>query len=161
MKMKMMLIIAATPTKCNQEHGSECCKSGEKYPQYKCSPRVTENTKATLTLNGFDNNEDGGGPSECDGEYHKDSDLVVALSTGWYAGGSRCHKHIEISNPENGRSVQAMVVDECDSFAGCDGDHDYQPPCPNNAVDASPGVLKALGVDDDDAGEMSITWSDV
>ncbi|GLJ05635.1 hypothetical protein SUGI_0021880 [Cryptomeria japonica] len=58
-----------------------------------------------------------------------------------------------------GRSVQAMVVDECDSFAGCDEDHDYQPPCPNNIVDASLVVWKALGVDD--IGEMSITWSDV
>ncbi|KAF4394118.1 hypothetical protein F8388_017931 [Cannabis sativa] len=39
-----------------------------------------------------------------------------------------------------------MVVDECDSTAGCDADHDYQPPCPNNIVDASKAVWKALGV---------------
>ncbi|GLJ05633.1 hypothetical protein SUGI_0021860 [Cryptomeria japonica] len=145
---------------CNRLHNSECCKSGEKYPQYKCSPRVTEKTKATLSLNGFDRNEDGGGPSECDGKYHKNSELVVALSTGWYAGGSRCHKQIQINNPGNGRSVKAMVVDECDSFSGCDNVHDFQPPCANNIVDASPAVWKALGVDDKDAGLMSITWSD-
>lgn len=26
-------------------------------------------------------------------------------------------------------------VDECDSTMGCDSDHDYQSPCPNNIVD--------------------------
>ncbi|PNX70819.1 hypothetical protein L195_g057775, partial [Trifolium pratense] len=31
----------------------------------------------------------------------------------------------------------AVVVDECDSTMGCDQDHDYQPPCRNNIVDAS------------------------
>ncbi|KAH9293880.1 hypothetical protein KI387_040916, partial [Taxus chinensis] len=129
---------------CNEEHGSDCCKSGDTYPQYKCSPPVTDSTPATLTLNGFQKNEDGGGPSECDGQYHNDNDLVVALSTGWYAGGSRCHNYIQITNPGNGRSARAMVVDECDSFSGCDVDHDYQPPCNNNIVDASPGVWKAL-----------------
>ncbi|GLJ14322.1 hypothetical protein SUGI_0230800 [Cryptomeria japonica] len=146
---------------CNRDHGSDCCKSGERYPQYKCSPPVTGNTHAMLTLNGFEKGEDGGGPSECDGDYHDDNDLVVALSTGWYAGGSRCHDFILITNPDNGRTARARVVDECDSVSGCDEDHDFQPPCPNNIVDASPGVWKALGVDNyDDVGEMSITWSE-
>ena len=39
-----------------------------------------------------------------------------------------------------------MVVDECDSTKGCDGDHDFQPPKRNNIVDASKAVLKALEV---------------
>lgn len=146
---------------CNRDHGSDCCQSGKEYPQYKCSPAVTGSTAATLTLNGFQKNEDGGGPSECDGQYHNDSELVVALSTGWYAGGSRCLNYIQITNPDNGRSVRAKVVDECDSMNGCDADHDYQPPCNNNVVDASPGVWKALGVPDyNDVGEMHITWTD-
>ncbi|GLJ16839.1 hypothetical protein SUGI_0290270 [Cryptomeria japonica] len=146
--------------KCNQEHDSDCCRSGVRYPQYKCSPRVKEKTPATLTLNGFGKNEDGEGAAACDGKFCKDTDLVVALSTGWYAGGSRCNNFIKISNPHNGRTVRAMVVDECDSFSGCDDDRDHQPPCKNNIVDASPGVWKALGVHDEDAGLMSITWSD-
>nr|KAJ0212799.1 hypothetical protein LSAT_V11C400173270 [Lactuca sativa] len=69
-----------------------------------------------------------------------------------------CHKYITING--NGRSVKAMVVDECDSIMGCDGDHDYQPPCPNNIVDVSKAVWKALGVSEseDNWGEMDITW---
>ncbi|KAI3743833.1 hypothetical protein L1987_56900 [Smallanthus sonchifolius] len=54
---------------------------------------------------------------------------------------------------------KAMVVDECDSTMGCDADHDYQPPCPNNIVDASKAVWKALGVSKDNWGDLDITWS--
>ncbi|GLJ14327.1 hypothetical protein SUGI_0230910 [Cryptomeria japonica] len=144
-----------------REDEDDVTSSGERYPQYKCSPPVTGNTHAILTLNGFEKGEDGGGPSECDGDYHNDNDLVVALSTGWYAGGSRCHDFILITNQDNGRTARARVVDECDSVSGCDEDHDFQPPCPNNIVDASLGVWKALGVENyDDVGEMSITWSE-
>ncbi|KAF4380461.1 hypothetical protein F8388_024754 [Cannabis sativa] len=69
----------------------------------------------------------------------------------------RCLQNITIYG--NGRSVSAMVVDECDSTAGCDADHDYQPPCPNNIVDASKAVWKALGVSKGDWGELDIYWS--
>ncbi|KAL4591172.1 hypothetical protein LXL04_004123 [Taraxacum kok-saghyz] len=114
------------PGKCNQQNNSDCCVKG-----------------------------DGGGPSECDNQYHDDDTPVVALSTGWYKGGDRCHKYITING--NGRSVKAMVVDECDSTMGCDGDHDYQPPCPNNIVDASKAVWKALGVSEDNWGDLDRT----
>ncbi|THG07763.1 hypothetical protein TEA_015577 [Camellia sinensis var. sinensis] len=124
------------------------------YTTYKCSPTVSSQTKATLTINSFQKGGDGGGPSECDGKYHSDDLPVVALSTGWYKGGSRCHNNITIS--ANGRSVVAMVVDECDSTMGCDQDHDYQPPCPNNIVDASKAVWKALGVPQDNWGDLDI-----
>ncbi|KAI5668233.1 hypothetical protein M9H77_18086 [Catharanthus roseus] len=124
-----------------------------------CSPPVTGNTHATLTINSFEKGGDGGGPSECDNNYHSDSTSVVALSTGWYNGGSRCLNNIIIRG--NDRSVTAMVVDECDSTMGCDKDHDYQPPCPNNIVDASKAVWEALGISDpDDVGSLEITWSD-
>ncbi|KAK9273389.1 hypothetical protein L1049_018199 [Liquidambar formosana] len=53
-----------------------------------------------------------------------------------------------------------MVVDECDSTMGCDKDHDYQPPCDNNIIDASKTVWEALGVPHDNWGGMDITWSD-
>jgi len=53
-----------------------------------------------------------------------------------------------------------MVVDECDSKRGCDAEHDFQPPCPNNVVDASKAVWKALGVPKRDWGESDIHWSD-
>ncbi|XP_004306797.1 PREDICTED: putative ripening-related protein 1-like [Fragaria vesca subsp. vesca] len=146
------------PGQCNTEDDSDCCKAGKMYPTYTCSPPMSGNTQAYLTLNSFEAGGDGGGPSECDGQYHDDNTPVVALSTGWYNGGSRCLKNIRING--NGQSVVAMVVDECDSTEGCDADHDYQPPCPNNIVDASKAVWKALGVSEDNWGGLDITWSD-
>lgn len=148
------------PGGCDTGDQSECCKSGESYPIFKCSPPVTGHTKATLTLNSFEKGKDGGGPSECDGQYHSDKTQVVALSTGWFNKMSRCHKKITIYG--NGKSTEAMVVDECDSTEGCDSDHDYQPPCNNNIVDGSPAVWKALGVSSGSSkyGWMDITWTD-
>ncbi|XP_072993775.1 putative ripening-related protein 1 [Typha latifolia] len=144
---------------CNTEHESDCCQDGKMYPQYRCSPPMTGDTAASMTVNSFAAGGDGGGKSECDNEYHSDDELVVALSTGWYDNGSRCLKNIRIN--ANGNSVLAKVVDECDSVYGCDSDHDFQPPCPNDIVDASPGVWKALGFSDpDNVGEYDITWSD-
>ncbi|KAL6341513.1 hypothetical protein AAG906_032633 [Vitis piasezkii] len=80
-------------------------------------------------------NGDGGGPSECDGKYHDNSERIVALSTRW------------ITAP-SGRRVLAKVVDECDSADGC----------ANNIVDGSDGVWAALGLDIN-LGEVHVTWS--
>ncbi|URD91376.1 myosin-2 heavy chain, non muscle, partial [Musa troglodytarum] len=135
------------PGHCDPGYSSDCCEAGKSYPQYRCSPPITGHTRAKMTVNCFEENCDGGGPSECDDSYHSDKEMVVALSTGWYAGGSRCHGMIRIH--ANGQSVLAKVVDECDSVNGCDEEHDFQPPCPNNVVDASPAVWKALGISTD------------
>ncbi|KAK4847694.1 hypothetical protein QYF36_004794 [Acer negundo] len=150
----------APPGQCNQQNDSDCCKQGKLYPIYRCSPAVSGHTKAILTINSFAEGGDGGAPSECDNKYHPDNTPVVALSTGWYKGGSRCLNYINIYG--NGNSVKAKVVDECDSTMGCDSDHDYQPPCDNNIVDASKAVWLALGVDENssDWGYMDIYWSD-
>ena len=86
----------------------ECCKPGHVYPKYQCSPPVTRNTRAVMTLNNFEEGGDGGGPSECDNKYHLNTEHVVALSTGWYAKGKRCGKNIRIS--AKGRSVLAKVA---------------------------------------------------
>ncbi|KAJ7962369.1 Barwin-related endoglucanase [Quillaja saponaria] len=146
------------PGQCNRDNDSDCCKQGHMYTTYKCSPQVSGQTKAYLTLNGFQKGGDGGAPCECDNQYHSDDTPVVALSTGWFNKKSRCLNNITIS--ANGRSVVAMVVDECDSTMGCDSDHDYQPPCRNNIVDASKAVWEALGVPHDSWGGLDITWSD-
>ncbi|KAL7258933.1 hypothetical protein ACSBR1_004942 [Camellia fascicularis] len=82
------------PGQCNIENDSDCCADGKLYPVYKCSPAVSSQTKAVLTLNSFEDGGDGGGPSECDNKYHSDDKPVVALSTGWYNGGSRCLNYI-------------------------------------------------------------------
>ncbi|PKA53101.1 Putative ripening-related protein 2 [Apostasia shenzhenica] len=147
------------PHGCNTEHESKCCMSGRSYPRYSCSPAVTgHQTTATMTVNSFAGGGDGGGPSECDQKYHGDDEMVVALSTGWYEGGSRCSKNIRIE--ANGRSVLARVVDECDSMNGCDSLHGFQPPCANDVVDVLPAVWEALGMNGDDVGKYAITWSD-
>lgn len=137
---------------------SDCCIEGRYYNTYKCSPSVSSTTKAVMNLNGFEKGGDGSLPPKCDNEYHSDDTPVVALSTGWYDGGQRCLKNITITG--NGRSVDAMVVDECNSSVGCDADDDYLPPCGNGVVGASQAVWKALGVPLRDWGELEITWSD-
>ncbi|OWM88217.1 kiwellin-1-like [Punica granatum] len=135
---------------CNTISDSECCKEGRMYPVDKHSPAVSSHTKAILTINSFQKGGSGGGPSECDGQYHSDSTRIVALSTGWFNHRSRCHRNIIIKG--NGRSVRAMVVDECDSNRGC----------ANNIVDASRAVWEALGVQPNSNkwGRMDVTWSD-
>ncbi|GJM87881.1 hypothetical protein PR202_ga03879 [Eleusine coracana subsp. coracana] len=138
----------------SKSHSCEdSCKAGRSYPTYTCSPPTTSGgsgaTKAIMTLNDFDA---GGEPSECDGKFHRNTERVVALSTGWYDGGSRCGKNVRIR--ANGKSVLAKVVDECDML------HGFQPPCRPNVVDTSQAVWDKLGITGDDVGEYDITWSD-
>ncbi|KAJ1295040.1 hypothetical protein BS78_01G193200 [Paspalum vaginatum] len=146
---------------CNPDNDSVCCEDGQRYTTFACSPPVasgSEGTRATLTLNSFADGGDGGGASSCTGTFFDDDVKVVALSTGWFGGGSRCKKSIVI-RAKNGRSVRAMVVDECDSLHGCDKEHNFEPPCANNIVDGSLAVWDALRLNTDD-GEVPITWSD-
>ena len=114
-----------------------------------------------MTVNGFESGQDGGGAAECDGQFHSNTELIAALSTGWYAGGSRCGKFIQVS--ANGRTVQAKIVDECDSTQGCDATHAGQPPRANNIVDVSDAVWTALGISKSDPlyGYTQVTWKDV
>ncbi|XWS10921.1 hypothetical protein CRYUN_Cryun38cG0039900 [Craigia yunnanensis] len=144
--------------RCTIEDDPDCCKEGKLYTTYKCSPPVSNLTKATLTLNSFEAGGDGTAPSKCDNQYHSDDKPVVALSTGWFNKKKRCLKYINIHG--NGKSVKAKVVDECDSTMGCDAGHDYYPPCHNNIVVASQAVWKDLGVPLSHWGEMDIYWSD-
>ncbi|KAJ0021375.1 hypothetical protein Pint_32122 [Pistacia integerrima] len=134
-----------TPSGQCQSSGTLRC-NGKSFPQFKCSPTVTSSTKAKLTNNDFSEGGDGGGPSECDGKFHDNSEPVVALSTGWYDGGSRCGKKINIR-----ASAMTKVVDECDSVNGCDEEHANQPPCKNDIVDA-------LGLNIE-VGVVDVTWS--
>ncbi|CAN6311009.1 unnamed protein product [Urochloa humidicola] len=110
---------------------------------------AVEQVPAVMTVNGFERGGTGGGPSECDGRYHDDGQMLAALSTGWYAGGVRCFRNIRIRSAQTGRTVVATVVDECDSRRGCK----------NNIVDTSPAVWAALGLDTN-VGEVPVVWSD-
>ncbi|CAI9105029.1 OLC1v1003858C1 [Oldenlandia corymbosa var. corymbosa] len=136
--------------------GSLRC-NGQTKPTYTCSPPVNGSTPATLTLNDFSAGEDGGSQSECDQNYHSNSERLVALSTGWYSDGARCGRMIRIT-ASNGRSTTAKVVGECDSRHGCDAARAFEPPCDNNVVDGSDGVWKALGLNED-LGRVQVTWS--
>lgn len=140
-----------------QPSGNLNCR-GRSYPQYRCSPPITSSTPAILTNNDFSQGGDGGAPSECDKRFHNNSELIVALSTGWYNGGSRCGRLIKIRANNNGKTVNAKVVDECDSVNGCDKEHAGQPPCENNIVDGSDAVWNSLGLNKD-VGQVGITWS--
>ncbi|KAK6920137.1 hypothetical protein RJ641_016041 [Dillenia turbinata] len=137
----------------------DCCKAGKLYPTYQCSPPVSSNTSAVLTLTSFESNVDGCGLTSCDCKDHSDSLPYVALSTGWFNRYERCLHKINIT--ANGRSVVATVIEECDSTVGCDADNAYQPPCANNLVASSKAVWKALGVPEDDWDNLDITWSDI
>ncbi len=66
------------------------CVVGQRYPTYSCSPPVTSTTSAILTLNGFEQGETGGDASSCTGQFHRNTELVVALSTGWFNNRNRC-----------------------------------------------------------------------
>ncbi|XP_018814844.2 putative ripening-related protein 1 [Juglans regia] len=156
-KASFLLLVILLLTNCFDIEAQKCRPSG-RIRGKKSPSAVSSNTKAYLTLNSFEDGGDGGGLSECDNQYHSDDTPVVALSTGWFNDKSRCLNNITIS--ANGRNVLAMVVDECDSTMGCDADHDYQPPCPNNIVDASKAVWEALGVSREEWGGLDITWSD-
>ncbi|KAK2370864.1 Kiwellin [Trifolium repens] len=148
-------VITNAQSSCQPSGTLKC--HGKSFSRFKCSPPVSSSTQALLTLNDFSKDGDGGSPSECDGHFHSNSERVVALSTGWYNGGSRCGRIIRIK-ARNGRSVTAKVVDECDSVNGCDGEHAGQPPCRNNIVDGSVAVWNALGLNTD-VGVVQVTWS--
>ncbi|KAL6845352.1 hypothetical protein ACP4OV_024847 [Aristida adscensionis] len=141
----------AEDSSTQQVPGKMSHKKGHPHPGCS-SPAVSARggTRAVMTVNGFERGQDGGDPSECDGRYHSNKEMLVALSTRWYAGGRRCHKKIRITSVQTGRTVEGTVVDECDSRHGCK----------NNIVDTSAAVWEALGLDTD-VGEVPVIWSDV
>nr|GEV86777.1 hypothetical protein [Tanacetum cinerariifolium] len=154
MKSFFLLVLMALLAASSFEVKAQTCKpsggiTGKKPPAGQCN----HENDSDCYVQG-----DGGDPSEGDKHYHSNDTPVVALSTGWYKKGDRCHKYITING--NGRSVKAMIVHQCDSTMGCNAEHDYQPPCPNNIVDASKVLWKALGVSENNWGDLDITWSE-
>ncbi|XBI50167.1 hypothetical protein VPH35_113619 [Triticum aestivum] len=99
----------------------------------------------TMTVDGDEEGEEGGGPAACDGIYHSDGDFLTTLPTELYAGGSLCHRFLIIASTQTGRSAMAMVVDTCDD-------------CGDDELGTSAAVWNALGLDTN-AGVAPITWS--
>ncbi|KAJ8513435.1 hypothetical protein OPV22_003869 [Ensete ventricosum] len=83
----------------------DCCKDGAMYPQYRCSPPVTADTTASMTIVTF--------AASGDGQYHSDDQMLVSLSTGWYDGGSRCNKNITINANELPAAVRRQRLPRC------------------------------------------------
>ncbi|XP_074302148.1 kiwellin-1-like [Silene latifolia] len=119
---------------------SNSCVQNQVYFTFQCSPDVTNQTAGILTLKTFQNRR-GMVPSHYYSKYYPVMAPVVALSTGWYNGGTRCETVILIS--ANGRSVKPRVVDEGDSTKGCDASDGYHPSCGYNIVAASNLVWRA------------------
>jgi len=84
----------------------------------------------------------GGNPGNC-GQYHSDSDYLVALQTSTYAGGSHCGQYITVSY--GGKSIKALVADSCPS---CGSSSD---------IDLSVAAFQALG--SLSQGVLSVKWS--
>ncbi|PWA77365.1 Barwin-like endoglucanase [Artemisia annua] len=83
---------------------------------YKPSLLDSGTTDAIMTVCSIEKGRDGGTPSECDGQYHSNTDPIVALSTQWYNNGQRCFNYINIYYKDN--SVRSMELNECDSNSG-------------------------------------------
>uniref|UniRef100_A0A0E0BBH8 Ripening-related protein 4 n=1 Tax=Oryza glumipatula TaxID=40148 RepID=A0A0E0BBH8_9ORYZ len=138
----------------------DCCVAGERYPRFRCSPpddAGDPDAEGVRPRRG-----DGGAPTSCDMLFHRNTQLVVALSSGWLrlGGARRCNRRIRVfTGAASGRSVVVKVVDECDSVNGCREEHGFAPPCRNNAVGGSPAVWKKLGLNAS-VGEFEVVWSD-
>ncbi|XBH65723.1 putative ripening-related protein 6 [Aegilops tauschii subsp. strangulata] len=118
------------------------------FVQVWCAAGQVYNVPAVMSLNGFEQGEEGG-PAKCDGQYHSDDLYLVAMTSVWYGPGLRCGKMISIKS-SGGSSLQAMVVDECDSDNGCGA----------TEISTSAAVWKFFGLDTS-VGEVAVTWSDV
>ncbi|XP_037446387.1 putative ripening-related protein 7 [Triticum dicoccoides] len=113
-----------------------------------CAAGQVHDTPAVMSVNGFEQGEEGG-PATCDGQYHSDALFLVSMTSKWYGPGLRCGKKIGIRSSD-ALYVEAMVVDECDTENGC-GD---------NEISTSAAVWKFFGLDTN-VGEVTVTWSDV
>ncbi|GAA5893366.1 hypothetical protein JCM5296_004857 [Sporobolomyces johnsonii] len=85
-----------------------------------------------------------GGVAGACGTVNSDSTPLVALQTEMYGSGSYCGKTVVITNTANGKSVTAIVQDEC---PGCSS---------STSLDLSTGAFDSIG--DEDTGELSISW---
>ncbi|KAF9104644.1 hypothetical protein BGX27_010000 [Mortierella sp. AM989] len=90
-----------------------------------------------------------GGYGACNMSWDADSEAIVALNAhqmgaaSW--GNPVCNKRVTITNKENGKTINARIVDKCP------GDE-----CAWGSLDLSPAAFKQLG--HLDKGVLSIEW---
>ncbi|KAJ9096108.1 hypothetical protein QFC19_007334 [Naganishia cerealis] len=85
------------------------------------------------------------------GEYHADSDPIIAINGAGYwsdygVKSPYCGKWVTIKNPANGKQVQAKVADVCPTCTGS-----------TNSIDLSVGAFEAIGTLDQ--GQVDIEWA--
>lgn len=81
------------------------------------------------------------------GNTNSDSEMVVALNGAQYQAnnGAECGKSLSITNPANGKSASATVVDMC-------------PGCASGSLDMSPTLFQQLASGGLDEGVFPISW---
>lgn len=79
------------------------------------------------------------------GSVHSDSDLIVALETSMYSGGSNCGKTLTITNADTGVSITAIVADECPTCISAE------------SIDLSQGAMAVLA--STEAGMVNVAWT--
>ncbi|XP_024515302.1 probable receptor-like protein kinase At5g20050 [Selaginella moellendorffii] len=131
------------------------CATNTTYYLYDCSPPVSRRrpNPAILYYIELDNG------SRCEEKKYQPSDLVASMATGWYnyqRPGGACGRNVTIT-ALNGRTVTAMVVDECTAMAGCTAATSFYPPCSPKSLGATQGVWEALGYKISE-GIIDITW---
>jgi len=90
-----------------------------------------------------------GQAGEC-GQVRSDSEMLIAIDKSWWpdyetnSESSLCGKWIEVTNTENGKSVEAEVVDVCPTCVS------------DNSLDLSTGAFDQIA--SENTGTVSITW---
>lgn len=110
----------------------------------KASSGTTSTTKLTATTYSgqatFFYQE--GQPGSC-GTVHADSAVIVAMNVDQAGNNAHCGQYVHITNTANGKSITALVADEC-------------PGCGWGSLDLSTGAFTQLG--SEDTGVLPITW---
>ncbi|BGP36343.1 hypothetical protein JCM10449v2_000243 [Rhodotorula kratochvilovae] len=78
------------------------------------------------------------------GKKNSDSTLLVAMNSPQVSGGKHCGRYVTLTNTANGKSVRALVADEC-------------PGCAYGSLDLSTAAFKAIS--NLDAGVIPIKWT--
>ncbi|BGP28550.1 hypothetical protein JCM10296v2_000286 [Rhodotorula toruloides] len=130
--------------KCGWSCKSGYSKSGSKCVKKSSPPPATGNNLAQVSSfsgRGTWYTQDGN-PGSC-GQYHKDSDFIVAVNSPQVAGGAHCGQHVTITNTANGKTARALVADEC-------------PGCSYGGLDLSTALFQQLA--SLDTGVINIKW---
>ncbi|KAJ7636967.1 glycoside hydrolase family 16 protein [Roridomyces roridus] len=108
--------------------------------------RVAEQKRSDVSgiaYYGFQNNTE----NAC-GTMSSDDDMIIGVSSDYFADGSKCFQHIQIAlQSDPSKSVDVTLTDLCTECG------------PSGNVYVSPAAFKALNNGDLDVGVLDVTWS--